>query len=679
MSEHQKTCKHVIQFQLSDSLGFLVPGTQFDVTIVILKNGDKVTIQFPVINFQTGPLSPDDIVPPLVLGGYLYSVNGFLPKDVHPDDIVFGSFLAPSNNGMSLPFSFSQDPSTLPSPPVAYILQITNFGQVIVQAAGTFGNIIPPGPQIILPTDITYIINKKQKLKDNLVFDKSLTNVLHFTNPSAINDGVRDSHVNDAFDNLLVWNWTSNSEQADKTNNTMDTFVAIGKVSKRGNLKIRSITNLTKFTSPNLQSWDTAAAINRTNKNNIVISYGVIDRTVSPSLSRPFRVVSFDGGKTWPVFGSSLNGLLNVQPTGTPPTFGDNRGVASDKYGNIWYSSTNRFDSAGNFINQPFFAVSIDGGISFNNIFTFPLPDDGNFYDFPQYCFGGDGQGGYALQFASSLGLANGDFPFVTGFIPITDLGQFGTPQFAILNSLNNVNYNPIPAASSDGRVWYPGVPDSFGAYSFIQPEGVVFKSPGPVDQNYAGPWHTVIHNLRGLTHGEESGQLSQPFLGYFTTAQDALYDDNRQALYIVYSVQHPLASAVEVSQNSQNMSIYFIISRNNGQTWSHPINISTSDEGNRGFPSMALDSVTGNLIFGWYDGRNDPTYQSVQYFATFIPAKTLDKLVDKIPLSNPLYSIPSATATLHESKVKSSQSRKMALHKRIEKKFGITLPIKPS
>ena len=48
------------------------------------------------------------------------------------------------------------------------------------------------------------------------------------------------------------------------------------------------------------------------------------------------------------------------------------------------------------------------------------------------------------------------------------------------------------------------------------------------------------------------------------------------------------------------------------------PIDISTTDFANRGFQSMALDSVTGNLVFGWYDGSNDPTFQSVQYFAQY-------------------------------------------------------------
>ena len=57
----------------------------------------------------------------------------------------------------------------------------------------------------------------------------------------------------------------------------------------------------------------------------------------------------------------------------------------------------------------------------------------------------------------------------------------------------------------------------------------------------------------------------------------------------------------------------------------------------------MALDEVTGNLIIGWYDGRNDPTYQSVQYFSAIITAQELDKLVEAIPLSNPLYNLGSA------------------------------------
>ena len=99
-------------------------------------------------------------------------------------------------------------------------------------------------------------------------------------------------------------------------------------------------------------------------------------------------------------------------------------------------------------------------------------------------------------------------------------------------------------------------------------------------------------------------------------------------------------------------MRLYFIISRDNGQTWSSPIDISTTDFGNRGFQSMALNQwidpvsgelISGGLVFGWYDGRNDPTFQSVEYYAATISAKKLDKLVNAIPCSDPIYSICSA------------------------------------
>ena len=44
----------------------------------------------------------------------------------------------------------------------------------------------------------------------------------------------------------------------------------------------------------------------------------------------------------------------------------------------------------------------------------------------------------------------------------------------------------------------------------------------------------------------------------------------------------------------------------------------------------MALDPVTGNLVFGWYDGRNDPTFKSMQYFGAIMPAAQLDALVNR-------------------------------------------------
>ena len=65
-----------------------------------------------------------------------------------------------------------------------------------------------------------------------------------------------------------------------------------------------------------------------------------------------------------------------------------------------------------------------------------------------------------------------------------------------------------------------------------------------------------------------ESGQdLSYPGRGYFNSVQTNIYDDKRQALY-----QTSIGHAPDLGQK---MRFYFAISRDNGQTWSQPIDIS--------------------------------------------------------------------------------------------------------
>jgi glucose uptake protein GlcU len=46
---HARFVKHVITLQLADSLGFPVSGTQFDVTITLVKIGSQVTVYLPMI------------------------------------------------------------------------------------------------------------------------------------------------------------------------------------------------------------------------------------------------------------------------------------------------------------------------------------------------------------------------------------------------------------------------------------------------------------------------------------------------------------------------------------------------------------------------------------------------------------------------------------------------------
>lgn len=634
--------KHKIQLQLSDAYGLPVSGTKFWVTLNILKENQKVTVQLPEINFITGPLAnakyEKSFLPSPISGGYLYTAASFLPKDLRPNDVVYFSSLAASNNGLSSTYSFTQDPKTFPVPPVGYIISITNAGALTVQGAGTFGNIIPAGPQVLLPTTISYFVQPNNlRVKNNFALSTGPTNTTKFTGSEigAAGTALRDTHINDAFNGIAAWTWTDNSMISDKTNNVLNVMVAIGE-NKNCTFKVKKPVQLTDF-PPGTFAWDTAVAINRTNQKNIVVSYAVLN-----SPSTPYRAVSFDGGKTWP-----HNGPINIQPTG-PGKAGDNRGVSCDKFGNIWYSSTNLKTDGGIVINQPYFAVSSDGGITFKLIYTLPLPANDFTYDFPQYCFGGDGQGKYGLHFtADYLNTATGDLGPVVGFIPIKRLGLFGTPSLPIfLSEFTNNNLTPSITASKDGRVWYMGTPSGEGPGAKPNPGTVistirtVFKSPGPLDQNYAGPWDFAYINLLNEYFVPTGNEKSQPLAGYIhNSPQSNLFDDERQALYGITSAHFP--------DFSQDMRLYFRISRNNGQTWSNSIDISNSQCANRGFQSMALDPIKGDLYFGWYDGRNDPTYKSLEYFGAMIPSKQLDKWVNTIPPSDPRYELPSSGSPL--------------------------------
>ena len=105
--------KHEMQLQLYDGLGVPVDGTQFWITLKIIKKGKKVKIQFPVINFQTGPVATNDPYDGGFGGGYIYTSDGFLPENLRTADALYHSYLVPSNNGFSLAFTYAKSSPAL--------------------------------------------------------------------------------------------------------------------------------------------------------------------------------------------------------------------------------------------------------------------------------------------------------------------------------------------------------------------------------------------------------------------------------------------------------------------------------------------------------------------------------------------------------------------------------------
>ena len=188
-------------------------------------------------------------------------------------------------------------------------------------------------------------------------------------------------------------------------------MVAIGHRGKEGKWKVRKPIQLTDLPA-NTMVWDTAVAINRTNKNNIVVSYGLLN--FNTSTSETCRAVSFDGGKTWPE-----NGPANIQPTGR--VWRVSR-VASDIDGNIWYLTTNADDVSFDFINKPTFCISPDGGVTTQSLIRSPFPAIFNLgVDtlISHICFGfRTGLGNYGLWFAADYYVSYGN-PFTVDIVPI--------------------------------------------------------------------------------------------------------------------------------------------------------------------------------------------------------------------------------------------------------------------
>jgi hypothetical protein len=184
-----------------------------------------------------------------------------------------------------------------------------------------------------------------------------------------------------------------------------------------------------------------------------------------------------------------------------------------------------------------------------------------------------------------------------------------------------------------DGRVFVT----SGGFYTFFKSPVGTSPYTDVVAANWAGPFSMSNFDMTTssiTSFNSIDGALS--FVAMFSFAYE--YDNARQALYAFLTV-NPLGS--------QNMDMYLIISRDNGQTWSDPIVVSTDVTGNKAVGNLSLDKMTGDMHLSWTDGRVDPENAIlVQRYYAFIPAATLDGYVNAIPLRNPKYKLPAQQVT---------------------------------
>lgn len=678
-------------FVLCDGLGLPVPGTQFTVRGRVdveygSASGNAVKLSLPGFSFQIGPVSPYDPPPPYPItpgGGYIYTVGGNLPPELCPPDVLYMSQLAASDVGANpIIDAYTQQ---IPS---SCIVKVTNAGGLIIQAGGALLNAFSVGPQSVSPTCVSYIAQPVSGLSSNQIASTGPTDASQFT--FDYYDGIRDSHPNSMVAGVVALSWADNSTwvaQGQQANGILDTYVRIGTMSASGAIQFNAPpVNLTNFvpllpTDPlygfNNFVFDTAISINPLNPLNIVASWSniAIVRTPSPFFADvPYRAVSLDGGVTWPVNGP-LTGLNSYNVSAA-----DCRGAAFDIFGNCWYSYNNYpgiLPYPQGIVN--ILAVSSDGTGTVWNPTYYTSPAPAYAYDFPQFSFGGGpdpitqetvyGIWQVSDYFTSEFGLI---LPQRT-FIAIYGLGSFGTAQNIFLNELADTISLPVCTASMDGRHFTYGVTSI--TTPIIGPVQLLYMSPGPtIDVNQAGPFDVAMFNI--VAYYQQLNPAitdiiplteSSPF-GIFNTTNGIIFDDARQVLYALNSTRFP-----ELGGNGQNMVISLLISSNNGLSWSQGYNVATTYIGNRGFASMSLDPTYGSILISWYDGRNYPSFTSLDFMATIVTAAQLDDLVSAVPIpTNPVYSLPSAGSPTPRTLSTPGPDRvRNAAHARMQRKIA--------
>ena len=578
----------------------------FSVRLQLVKNGPIVSLHLPALNFQL-PLD----------GGTLTTIAGFLPKKWTPVDPVFqSSTLEADQTG------------------TGYDLYITNEGGLRVVGKGNA--IIPGGPQVTHAKTIEYFVAETFKSRcparssapKNFRVSNGLSQATKFTG-AALTIQFLDFYTNSIFDDRMIFCWADNAGVTTPPYK-FDIAVRVGDL-KHGKLHLHEQKLLTDFPL-NVFAAENSASINPTDKDNIVVTSNVIFLSNPPGATEHqlYRGVTFDGGDNWSVG--------RVDNMGTLPFAHDDSQGKFDKFGGHWLLYITQF--AGNA--QLVIAHSPDGGLTYSLVYL--STDGGTFpfgYDYPQFTFGGDGQGGYGLWFTVQFVVLNplapfgADFTQEVGFISITGKNDFSTtPTIVRLTSIINQFTVPNIAASDDGKVFLYGSRLSFDPNvngdsrceigMVVFPTGLVNFADG----QFLGPWLVALPN-NSITSGAPQSQpiFSQVRTVNPNTPDAVIYDNERQLLYVIVNDMIPAYS--------QNMTIYMLISSNLGQTWSDPIQISDLTIGNRGLISFAQDRITGNLAYSFYDARRDPTNESVDYFGTILTAKQLDKRIKQLEIGS--------------------------------------------
>lgn len=319
-----------------------------------------------------------------------------------------------------------------------------------------------------------------------------------------------------------------------------------------------------------------AIAINPTNPLNLF----AFSNTSSNNL---FGATSFDGGATWTgrlvATGVDIRGAC-CDPTGQ-----------FDRFGNLFISY---IDSGLTAVN---IATSVNGGVSFANLFSFAERDQPTLVTGPSSNAGinstwvtyQDTAGTIAARNLAVTGLNAFGALSAEQLAPGSGGGNFG--DIAVGPGGKTVAIYQKPTGGIGPSTIFSHLDsDGLGAGGFGAARSATTTNVGGFAPIPAQPNRTID---------------SEVSIGYDTSG-----GAHNGRLYMAYTDRSSVAST--------NTDILFRYSDDDGVTWSAPILVN-DDAGVKSqfFPKISVDPVTGHVAIVWYDARNSPGNNTVQVFGS--------------------------------------------------------------
>lgn len=594
----KKQCNlsHTITLGLTDSSFTPLNIPTFDVKLDIIVNGPLVTITIPSINF---------ILP---VDGFVYTAGNNLPKLLWPVSTVPpASFLAVDGTAINLQAYIYSDGT----------LRIKSLGGTAI-AAGTYStNTLTfsyriPCPRVCAP--------------HNFKISKRSSNIIGTYSDQVVGIDYGDAFRNDIRGDRVAFCWNQTVEGVPLDETTTQLVVCTGKLNSENKLKLNK--PVVAFTPPNKGgTFDSQVLIDPKNPDHLVAaaSQYAFNNLAAPFPFLPIQITilhSFDFGKTWesqpgPLYGITIKPNLAIEE----------QMMLFDDFGNLYLAffifSVGTNDSIFPIREWQLFN-SIDGGLTWKNIFVIQSSNPKAFPDFPQLAFGPDGKGGHALWYAWT-NLQGFLVPPVfcdiyAGYLPVLGRGDFGTHvEHKLSNIPTNTAANVQLAVGNNGQVFLAA--QQYNPVDFLSPafdsRMFLYLNPtGTVDftpTSFQRQQDIFVTNIGQDQYTDPTPVSWQPARGFFPDAVNFFaYDKKKSRLYAVIIDRKPNFDIADY------VAISYIYTDNNGASWSKMFPVNDVHFASRGLASVAFEQDKGLMSIGFYDTRlHGPTNTTVDYFGT--------------------------------------------------------------